>query len=112
MAALARAELESILRTRRLDQTLTTHGVVPDRTLTAPTDVGSLDDRLAGGFPRGQLSEIVGTRSSGRMSLLLQMLAAATTRGELVALVDALDMFDVESAAAAGIDFRRLLWIR
>ena len=38
MAALARAELESILRTRRLDQTLTTHGVVPDRTLTAPTD--------------------------------------------------------------------------
>ena len=32
------------------------------------------------------------------------MLAAATARGELVALVDALDMFDVESAAAAGID--------
>jgi len=29
-----------------------------------------------------------------------------------VALVDALDMFDVESAAAAGIDLARLLWIR
>ena len=40
------------------------------------------------------------------------MLAAATARGELVALVDALDMFDVESAAAAGIDLERLLWIR
>ena len=36
----------------------------------------------------------------------LQMLAAATARGELVALVDALDMFDVESAAAAGVAAR------
>ena len=67
---------------------------------------------MGGGFPRGQLSELVGPRSSGRTSLLLQMMAAATARGELVALVDALDMFDVESAVAAGIDVARLLWIR
>jgi hypothetical protein len=67
---------------------------------------------LGGGFPRGHLSELVGPRSSGRTSLLLQLLAAATARGELVALVDALDMLDVESAAAAGIDLDRLLWIR
>src|SRR5207247_4341682 len=65
-----------------------------------------------GGFPRGQLSELVGPRSSGRTSLLLRLLAAATARGELVALVDALDMLDVESAAAAGIDLDRLLWVR
>jgi hypothetical protein len=43
---------------------------------------------------------------------MLQMLAAATRRGELVALVDALDMFDVESAAGAGVELERLLWIR
>jgi hypothetical protein len=43
---------------------------------------------------------------------LLRLLAAATARGELVALVDALDMFDVESAATAGVDLERLLWIR
>ena len=43
---------------------------------------------------------------------MLQTAAAATGRGELVALVDALDMFDVESAAAAGVDLDRLLWIR
>jgi hypothetical protein len=78
----------------------------------APTDAPALDARLGGGFPRGQLSEIVGARSSGRASLMLQMLAAATARGELVALVDTLDMFDVESAATAGIDLSRLLWIR
>ena len=40
------------------------------------------------------------------------MMAAATARGELVALVDALDMLDVSSAAAAGVDLERLLWIR
>ena len=33
-------------------------------------------------------------------------------RGELVALVDALDMLDRMSAAASGIDLERLLWIR
>jgi hypothetical protein len=71
-----------------------------------------LDEALGGGFPRGQLSEIIGERSSGRASLLARLLAAATARGELAALVDALDMLDVESAAAAGVDLGRLLWIR
>ena len=113
--ALARADLESLLRTRQLDRTLTTAlppldpGTNPR---LAPSGIPALDARLGGGFPRGQLSELVGPRSSGRTSLLLQMLAAATARGELVALVDALDMFDVESAAAAGVDLARLLWIR
>ena len=40
------------------------------------------------------------------------MLAGATARGEIAALVDTLDMFDVASAAACGIDLGRLLWIR
>src|SRR4051812_29384116 len=112
---LARADLESLLRARHLDRTLTS--ALPaldprDEHALAPSGVSALDARLAGGFPRGQLSELVGPRSSGRTSLLLQMIAAATARGELVALVDALDMFDVASATAAGIDLTRLLWIR
>src|SRR4051795_7813664 len=113
--ALARADLESLLRARKLDRTLTTAlpQVDPrDEQALAPSDVSALDARLGGGFPRGQLSELVGARSSGRTSLLLQTLAAATARGELVALVDALDMFDVESAAAAGVELDRVLWIR
>src|SRR5450759_1501743 len=113
--ALARADLESLLRARQLDHTLTT--ALPqldprDESALAPSGITALDARLGGGFPRGQLSELVGPRSSGRTSLLLGMLAAATARGELVALVDVLDRFDVASAQAAGIDLDRLLWIR
>jgi hypothetical protein len=46
------------------------------------------------------------------MTLVLRMMAAATARGEIVALVDTLDRLDVASAAAAGVDLSRLLWIR
>jgi len=113
MASLARADLESLLHTKNLDRTLTrsTPGARSDLDY-ASTGHARLDARLAGGIPRGQVSELVGPRSSGRTALTLQLLAAATSRGELVALVDALDMLDVESAAAAGIDLDRLLWIR
>ena len=113
--ALPRAQLESLLRARQLDRTLTT-ALPPidarDESALAPSSLSVLDARLGGGFPRGQLSELAGPRSSGRASLTLRMLAAATARGELVALVDALDMLDVESAAASGVALDRLLWIR
>jgi RecA/RadA recombinase len=116
MASLARADLESLLHTRNLDRTLTRAGndVMGARPALeyASTGHAGLDVRLQGGIPRGQLSELVGPRSSGRTALTLRMLAAATARGELVALVDALDMLDVESAAAAGVDLDRLLWVR
>src|SRR5262245_49189658 len=101
--ALARAELESLLRTRRLDRTLTTALPALREADTAPTNIAALDALVGGGLPRGQISELVGCRSSGRTSLMVQMLASATARGELVALVDALDMLDVESTAAAGV---------
>jgi hypothetical protein len=112
---LARADLESLLRARRLDRTLTSALPCPDpfdEAAVAPTGITALDARLSGGFPRGQLSELAGPRSSARASLTLQLLAAATRRGELTAVVDALDMFDPPSAAAAGVDLDRLLWIR
>jgi hypothetical protein len=114
MSSLARSDLESLLRARKLDNTLPSArpGVTSDETAVAATGVASLDAQLGGGFPRGQLSELIGPRSAGRTSLLIRTLAAATARGELVALVDALDMFDPASASAAGLDFDRLLWIR
>jgi hypothetical protein len=69
-------------------------------------------DTLTGGLPRGCLTEICGPASSGRTSLLLAALAAATRRGEFCALVDASDALDPQSAAAAGPDLDRLLWVR
>ena len=106
-----RAALESLLRTRQLDRTLTTSLPRIDIDM-ADCGITPLDARLGGGFPRGHVSELVGPRSSGRTSLMLRVLASATARGELVALIDALDMFDVDSAVAAGVDLDRLLWIR
>ncbi len=69
-------------------------------------------DSLTGGLPRGCLTEICGAPSSGRTSVLLFALARATERGEVCALVDPSDAFDPASAAAAGMDLGRLLWVR
>jgi recombination protein RecA len=69
-------------------------------------------DTLTGGLPRGCLTEICGSASSGRTTLLLAALAAATRRGEFCVVVDASDALDPHSAAAAGVDLDRLLWVR
>jgi hypothetical protein len=117
----ARAHLESLLKARKLDVTLTIAaplGAPYQRHDAALADdlavigVPSLDAALGGGLPRGHLSEIVGGRSSGRTSVVCRALGAAASRDELVALVDTCDRFDPESAAAVGLDLSRLLWIR
>jgi hypothetical protein len=103
------------LAARRLDRTLTSAlpPVDPhDDQAVGATGLPPFDAGIGGGWPRGQLSELVGPSSSGRTSLWLRTLAAATARGEVVALIDALDQLDVESAEAAGVDLTRLLWIR
>jgi hypothetical protein len=69
-------------------------------------------DALTGGLPRGCLSEICGPPSSGRTTLLLAALAAATRREECCVVVDASDALDPHSAAAAGVELDRLLWVR
>ena len=118
VAALDRESLESLLRDRKLAHTLTASDLPPEQSdpTTArwlvPTGIAELDARLEGGIPRGHLSEVVGPRSSGRLAVVVSALAGATSRGEAVALVDPLDMFDPVSASASGIDFQRMLWIR
>jgi hypothetical protein len=109
----ARAEIESLLRTRKLDVTLTSAASWPRGPRdVAPIGIAALDEALAGGLPRGHLSEIVGPRSSGRTTVLCRTLAAAAARGEAVALIDTCDRFDPVSAEASGLDLSRLLWIR
>ena len=69
-------------------------------------------DALTSGLPRGCLTEICGPPSSGRTTVLLAALAAATRRGEFCAVVDASDALDPDSAVAAGVELDRLLWVR
>jgi recombination protein RecA len=108
----ARLHLEALLRARRLDATVTDAGVAPEPVRAIPSGLSWLDGELAGGWPCGETSEIVGPVSSGRTSLLLASLGAATDRGDLVALVDTCDTFDAESARSAGVAFDSLLWAR
>ncbi len=110
MASVAtlRARLESSLPERLSSTLLLRERVAP---LTVPTGVAALD-ALTGGLPRGALTEIAGPTSSGRTGVMLAALAGATRRQEVCALVDASDSFDPASAAAAGIDLERLLWVR
>ena len=109
-----RAALESLLRARKLDVTLTplpgAEGPPPER-LTS-SGHAELDAALGGGLRRGHLSEIIGASSSGRSSIVATALAAAADRGEAVALVDTCDTFDPASAAARGLTLSRLLWVR
>src|SRR5580658_2614597 len=69
-------------------------------------------DALTGGLPRGCLTEVCGPASSGRTSVLLATLGAATQRQEVCALVDISDAFNPHSAAAAGVNFEKMLWVR
>ncbi len=69
-------------------------------------------DALTGGLPRGSLTEICGSASSGRTTLLLSALAASTRRGEFCVVVDANDALDPQSVASAGVRLENLLWVR
>jgi len=61
---------------------------------------------------RGEITEIVGRPSSGRTSLLVDCLREATRRGAVAAVVDTDQTFDPSAAARAGVDLRRVLWVR
>jgi hypothetical protein len=76
------------------------------------TGLAALDALLDGGFPRGQVAELVGPRTSGRTRVLLGALAGVTGRGAWAALVDGTDGLDPAAAAALGVPLGRLLWIR
>ena len=69
-------------------------------------------DALTGGIPRGCLSGICGPASSGKTSVLMATMAAATGREETCALLDSSDSFDPASAAITGLDCNKMLWVR
>src|SRR6202035_1696570 len=84
-----------------------------DRNAFELVSTGILEmDALVGGLPRGAMTEICGSACSGRKSFLLSALASRTADEEVCALVDARDSFDPLTANVAGIDLKKLLWVR
>jgi recombination protein RecA len=78
----------------------------------AQTGVTAVDEVLEGGLPVGAITEMVGPECSGRTSLALSFLARVTQAPNVCAWIDVSDVFDPESAVAAGVDLSRLLWVR
>ncbi|MEI9967862.1 MAG: ATPase domain-containing protein [Terracidiphilus sp.] len=79
---------------------------------TAATGIAEIDSLLSGGFPVGAISEITGPATSGRTCLALAFIAERTSEGKVCAWIDVNDALDPESAAANGVQLRRLLWVR
>jgi recombination protein RecA len=78
----------------------------------AQTGVADVDEVLEGGLPVGALTEMIGPECSGRTSLALSFLAQVTQAAKVCAWIDVTDVFNPESAAAAGVDLSKLLWVR
>ena len=112
MRSAAVSHLEGLLQARQLDRTLFRGGPAIAGIPMAASGLPEVDARLGGGWRRGEVSELVGAVSSGRTTVMAASLAASTARGEVAALVDAVDRFDPASAAAFGLDLSRLLWVR
>ena len=76
------------------------------------TGIAEVDAVLSGGIPRGGITEISGATSTGKTSFALSAVAAITQSGAACAWVDVNDTLSPESAAAAGVELKRLLWLR
>ena len=108
-ASAVRLQLESALA-HRIPSALT-----PAPRVICPVarvGIAAVDELLHGGLPIGAITEIVGPESSGRTSLSLSFLAQTTEAGKVCAWVDVTSALHPESAAAAGVDLSRLLWVR
>lgn len=76
------------------------------------TGIECLDGLLQGGIPVGALSEWIGPECSGRTSIALSFLVRITEANKVCAWIDVSNTLDPASAAAVGINLKRLLWVR
>ena len=108
-AAVSKAEIESEIASR-FSSAFQLHEKMPAEVIS--TGIPEIDSFTLGGLPRGAITEIFGSASSGRTSFILSALAHATTHEEVCAVVDTNNVFDPKSAIRAEINCERLLWIR
>lgn len=102
----------ALLRSRELWVPASKLHVLGEEQKFSPLDITALKCLLRKGLNRGFISEVHGPRSSGRTSISLHVLAAATMRGEICAFIDMHDAFDPVSAHTAGVKLERLIWVR
>jgi len=70
----------------------------------------SLDNALGiGGIPRGRVTEIYGTESSGKSTLTYHIMATAQRSGGTAAYIDAEHALDPSYAGKCGVDIENLL---
>ena len=108
-AAISKDKLESEINSR-FSGAFQPHEKRPAEVISS--GIPDVDSFALGGLPRGAITEIFGSASSGRTSFMLSTLRQATNHDEVCAVVDTNNSFDPKSAAAAEINFERLLWIR
>jgi hypothetical protein len=108
-AAAIRVEIETKLA-QRVPAALTLKiKQAPDLFSTGMTAV---DAMLGGGIPRSSITEVSGASSTGKTSFGLSAIASITQLGNACAWVDVNDALSPESAAAASVNLKRLLWLR
>lgn len=79
-----------------------------------PTGFSALDGALAGigGIPRNRITELLGTPTSGMVTLALKIIAQAQSQGDTAVYVDLATTFDPDYAARCEVDLSHLLVIR
>jgi len=93
---------------RRLEASATT-AEIPH----IPTGFPDLDKALGiGGVPRGRVTEILGTPTSGMATLALRIIVSAQADGDTAAYLDLGCTFDPDYAARCGVNPARLLLVR
>ena len=74
-----------------------------------PTGSIALDMAIGvGGVPRGRITEIYGTESSGKTTIALQVIAQAQKKGGICAYIDVEHAIDPEYAGKLGVDVDNL----
>ena len=78
-----------------------------------PTGFPELDEALGiGGIPRGRISEMLGSPTSGMTTLALKTVAAGQAQGDMAIYVDLGHTFDPDYAARCGVALDDLLLVR
>jgi hypothetical protein len=76
-----------------------------------PSGIPALDHLLGGGWPKGKLSELVGSgEGSGSAQVLHALVQRVAAEGQFLALIDGRDSFDVDAVDPDVLS--RVLWVR